>query len=158
MTISPRIAPFLCSSRGLRINQNRPRFSSETVIKSYYRGTTHFGRTPSFACTDFCMVSLQDTAKQTSETYAHPCGTAVRQRTGFCHTLLIDNGFGSRRLLLCSSAFRTAFESPFGKPLHTAFPPSAALWYVANMLTTLSHRFLPLSTYSVASGYKFVNR
>lgn len=41
------------------------------------------------------------------------------------HASLIDNGFGSRQLLLFS--FQAALESPFSDPFHTAIPPPAAL-------------------------------
>ena len=37
------------------------------------------------------------------------------------HTLLIDNGFGSRQCLLSGFKFRTALGRPFDHPLHTGF-------------------------------------
>ena len=56
------------------------------------------------------------------------------------HASLIDNGFGSRQLLLFS--FQAALESPFSDPFHTAIPPPAALCDIRRRLTPLSHRFL----------------
>ena len=84
----------------------------ETVINSYYRGTTQL----------------------------NVCNVLFRM---YMHTLLIDNGFGSRqRLLKIPDDFvQAALESPFGKLFYTAIPPSAALCDTTKKLTSLSHRF-----------------
>ena len=87
----------------------------ETVINSYYRGTTQL----------------------------NVCDVLFRM---YIHTLLIDNGFGSRQRLLCISmiigdTFQAALESPFSKSLYTAIPPSAVLCNTTDKLTSLSHRF-----------------
>ena len=67
----------------------------------------------------------------------------------YCHTLLIDNGFGSRRFLLFS--FRAALERPFSNLLRTAIPPPAALCDISEVLTPLSHRFVFVGTYHNAA-------
>ena len=65
------------------------------------------------------------------------------------HASLIDNGFGSRQLLLFS--FQAALESPFSDPFHTAIPPPAALCDISEVLTPLSHRFVVVATYHTAA-------
>ncbi len=66
-----------------------------------------------------------------------------------------DNGRGLRQPLL-PSGFKTALKSPFGKSLHTAIPPPAALCAVEKMLTPLFQRF-HLLTHILITLRRFVN-
>ena len=94
----------------------------ETVINSYYRGTT--------------QLNVHDVLFRM-----------------YIHTLLIDNGSGSRQRLLWNliSSFRAALESPFSNSVHTAIPPPAALCDISEVLTPLSHRFVFVGTYHNAA-------
>ena len=108
---------FLCNGNEVSYYiKNRLKLLLETVIKSYYRGTTHLD---------------------------HPVHSLM-----YYHTRLIDNGVGSRCLLLLihgsvcfMDVVQVTLESPFSKMIHTAIPPPAALCNINRLLTTLSQRF-----------------
>ena len=70
------------------------------------------------------------------------------------------NGCGFRQSLLpCLTnvfvfpGFRSALESPFSNPFHTAIPPPAALCDISEVLTPLSHRFVVVGTYHNAAEW-----
>ena len=51
------------------------------------------------------------------------------------------------------SGFRSALESPFSNPFHTAIPPPAALCDISEVLTPLSHWFVVVGTYHNAAEW-----